>query len=166
MAKYKCDCQKEAQWYYMPSSDVYKDNRYYCDDCVSSVNNIGCSCNWRHIDIKAPSEEQEIPDGIENKDWKWVTGYDNTWQYIDEKGRPYPCCEYDYNKEGFVIEDKIDLTEEQISSIENYKSFKSCDIYLTNGAIIKDEIIIEGSVWVDAELRLSNSDIAKIVITD
>jgi hypothetical protein len=106
-----CDCGKIAQWVYMPSY-ANGDSPYICDDCVSSVDDIGCSCNWRY------GKEQEglpidEPEGIEGKDWRWIEHEgdeyidkitkedDGYWQYLDEKGRPYPCAEYEYDEDGF-----------------------------------------------------------------
>ena len=98
MSKYKCDCGKLATWVYMPS---YRDsdNDFSCDDCVPR----GCSCNNRHTGNdgeKLPEEE----DGIEGKDWKWVEK-DIEWTQIDEQGREYPCCEYDYDEDNFSYYD-------------------------------------------------------------
>ena len=109
--KKKCDCGKIAQWLYMPG---YGDNSnpYSCDDCVSSSDDMGCSCNWHYAKPQdgLPTDE---PEGIEGKDWRWVEyegdeyvnkitkEEDGYWQYLDEKGRPYPCAEYDYSEEGY-----------------------------------------------------------------
>jgi len=84
-----CKCGQGAKWIYMPSSDTYP---YYCDDCVPR----GCSCNNRHLrdDELEPTEE----DGIEGKDWKWITkGVE--WTKLDDKGREWPCVEFDYDDE-------------------------------------------------------------------
>jgi hypothetical protein len=84
-----CDCGKPAKWLYMPG---YRDddNDFSCDDCVPR----GCSCNNRslinHYE-NGPTEE----DGIEGKNWKWIS--DNEWTSIDEKGREYPCVEFEYD---------------------------------------------------------------------
>jgi hypothetical protein len=108
--KKKCDCGKIAVFVYMPG---YGDggNNYVCDDCISSQEYVGCSCNWRY---GLPQEGLPIdePEGVEGKDWRWVikeadeyedaiTMEDGYWQYLDERGRPYPCVEYEYDKEGF-----------------------------------------------------------------
>jgi hypothetical protein len=95
--KYKCSCcnAKIAVWYYMPSSDRMKEeDRYYCDDCISSSEDFGCSCNYNHI--------SEIPKGEEDKNWRWVHK-NEYWQYLDNKGRPYHCCEYWHDEEGWEI---------------------------------------------------------------
>ena len=31
---------------------------------------------------------------------------EGVWQYLDERGRPYPCCEYEYEKRWVVEEVK------------------------------------------------------------
>jgi len=113
MAKYKCDCGKMAVWYYLPG--YAKDsNPFSCDDCVISVENkIGCSCNWNYA---KPQEHlpTDMPEGVEGKDWRWVefegdeymdpiTKEEGYWIYIDERGRPYPCVEYEYDEDGFDI---------------------------------------------------------------
>jgi hypothetical protein len=114
---YKCGCGANAQWVYMPG---YADNSnpFVCDDCVIDPDNkIGCSCNWRY------SKEQEglptdLPEGIEGVDWAWVEHpgdeytpkitkeEDGFWQYLDKKGRPYPCAEYEYDEDGFEFNDE------------------------------------------------------------
>ena len=109
--KKKCDCGNVAVWLYMPG---YGDgsNPYICDDCVSSPEDIGCSCNW-HYGKPQEGLPTDEPDGIEGKDWRWVEyegdeyvdkitkEEDGYWQYLDERGRPYPCAEYDYDEEGY-----------------------------------------------------------------
>jgi len=108
--KKKCDCGMEARWIYMPGyGDGY--NSYICDECVTSVDDFGCSCNWHHETYQEGAIIDK-PEGIEGKDWRWiemqaseysdaVKKEDGYWQYLDEKGRPYPCCEYEYDKDGF-----------------------------------------------------------------
>jgi hypothetical protein len=96
----KCDCGKKATWIYMPG---FKDGSpYFCDDCVHR----GCSCNHRYVDVNVyhpPLDNPEMPEGIEGVNWKWIE-QDNVWVYIDENGKEYPCCEYDYEENGFEIE--------------------------------------------------------------
>lgn len=114
MSKVKCGCGNMAVWLYMPGFSGGS-SPYFCDDCVTSADNVGCSCNWQHMDNNAydpPLDKPETPDGIEGKDWRWVevegdlytpkiTKKDKIWQYLDEKGRPYPCVEYFYDEDGF-----------------------------------------------------------------
>jgi hypothetical protein len=110
MDKEKCDCGKIAVWWYMPGYSG-KGNPYHCDGCISSPENIGCSCNFRYT---KDTEHGEQPEGIEGKDWRWVihegdnywrkmTKEDGIWQKLDDRGRPRPCAEYDYSKNGYDI---------------------------------------------------------------
>jgi len=50
-------------------------------------------------------------------DWAWVEHpgdeymdeikkEEGFWINLDERGRPYPCCEYDYDEEGFDFSDE------------------------------------------------------------
>lgn len=107
MAKEKCECGKLAVWSYMPGKGKY------CDDCISSPDDMGCSCNFNY----SHGEYAEQPEGIEGKDWRWVTHEgndywrkmtkeDGIWQSLDDRGRPHPCAEYMYDEEGF---DKLTL---------------------------------------------------------
>lgn len=85
-------------WCYEPGY-LSGNSPYFCDDCVPR----GCSCNHRYIDINAyhpPLNNPDYPEGIENKDWKWIEK-DKVWTDIDEKGREYPCVEYFYEEEGW-----------------------------------------------------------------
>ena len=107
MGKEKCKCGKVAVWMYMPSDGLY------CDDCISSKDDIGCSCNFNYAKgIDFEGNDVELPEGVEGKDWRWViadgsnhlgvvTKEDGIWQRLDERGRPYPCVEYWYDEEGF-----------------------------------------------------------------
>ena len=70
----KCDCGKDAIWIYMPYNPNIT-NPYYCDDCVPR----GCTCN------KEP------------KDGNWDNLDESNWiQPKDEKGREYPCVEFEH----------------------------------------------------------------------
>ena len=83
-------------------------NPYLCDDCVIHPSNtLGCSCNWHNL-------KDETPEGVEWNDWKIlefegdeymekITREEGYWIYLDERGRPYPCVEYEYDKDGFDI---------------------------------------------------------------
>lgn len=111
MSKHKCDCGKMAVWVYMPGYSG-GGNPFSCDDCVMSPENKnGCSCNWNYA---KPQEglPADLPEGIEGKDWRWVesredegmgilTKDDGYWINLDERGRPYPCVEYEYSEDGF-----------------------------------------------------------------
>ena len=89
MLKELCDCGKVAVWCYMPGYSSGS-SPYSCDDCVGR----GCSCNHRYIN------EQDTPEGEEGKDWIWVED-GGVWTHVDEKGREYPCAEYDYDPDGY-----------------------------------------------------------------
>ena len=68
-------CGAMAVWYYVPSSTG--GNRGYCDSCVSR----GCSCNLV-IDESGVETEEQVR---------------------DDTGRLLPCCEYDYDADGFDV---------------------------------------------------------------
>lgn len=108
--KKKCDCGSEAKWVYMPGFSG-GGNSYICDDCVSSPEDIGCSCCWNTA-LEQEGLPQDLPEGVEGKDWRWVehegneyldkiTKEDGYWLNLDERGRPYPCVEYEYDEDGF-----------------------------------------------------------------
>lgn len=98
-----CDCGKVATWCYMPGFGK-GENPYLCDDCV----NRGCSCHeysTRDEDYHPPGGiHPGEEDGAEGVDWIWINEEKTLWSRIDEKGRRYPCCEYDYEKDGYEIE--------------------------------------------------------------
>jgi hypothetical protein len=103
MSKELCECGKIAHWLYLPSSDIK--NPFYCDDCVPR----GCSCNEYSIvdEDYHPSGgiEPSGEDGTEGVDWKWVNQEKTLWARIDEKGRRYPCVEFDYDEDGYDEDD-------------------------------------------------------------
>ena len=108
MAKYLCKCGQIAEWVYMPGfSGKKEEENYFCDDCISSTEDEGCSCNYHYADKGSNAEEDweiDKPKGVENKDWRWIDKKQKSWIHLDEKGRPYPCCEYDFEKDGFDID--------------------------------------------------------------
>lgn len=86
MNKYKCcKCNKIAVWCYLPTAI------FYCDEHVPR----GCYCNSRHI------KEDGNPD---NENFIWLDDNHTLYEYLDEKGRRSPCCEYDYDENGFEID--------------------------------------------------------------
>lgn len=97
-------CKKNiATWCYMPGYATLpgekKPSPYECDDCVHR----GCTCNYRYVDINSyypPLDNPDMPEGIEGKDWKWIEK-DICWCVIDDRGREFPCCEYDYSEDGY-----------------------------------------------------------------
>ena len=109
--KKMCDCGvNHAKWVYMPGY-ANGDSPYICDDCISSPEDVGCSCNWNY-GLPQEGLPTDEPEGVEGKDWRWVEkeaddyegaiakeeGY---WLNLDERGRPYPCAEYEYSEDGF-----------------------------------------------------------------
>jgi len=125
MRKYeKCGhdgCENDAKWCYDPgySSGC---SPYFCDDHVHR----GCSCNTYSI----KEEYRDLPKKteIEGVDWEWLKVDDQNsdyeikvektyWRYIDEKGRPYPCCEYTSEEKGFVTEEYEQWLEEKCKEI-------------------------------------------------
>jgi len=78
---------------YMPS-DGEKSFPFYCEDCVSR----GCSCNEWNI-------KECDPEGIEDKDWKWINKIEGDYEQLDDNGQSLPCCEFAYEKEGFDEEE-------------------------------------------------------------
>lgn len=100
----KCDCGKKAVWIYMPG--FREGSPFFCDDCV----NRGCSCNEysvvpEHYHPPGGIHPTLEDDGIEGVNWKWTNEEKTSWCHIDEKGREWPCCEYEYDEEGFEIEE-------------------------------------------------------------
>lgn len=93
MSKEKCDCGKMAIWIYMPGYSG-GGNPYICDDCISSVNDIGCSCNWHET-------KNSDPEGEMGQNWRYVDDAKHLWINLDKRGRPYPCAEYEYDADGF-----------------------------------------------------------------
>lgn len=104
MAKRKCDCGKMAVYCYMPGYSG-GGNIYHCDDCISTVDDEGCSCNYHHTNepISYLDCVPEQPRGVEGKDWRWVKEDAGIWIDLDDRGRPYVCVEYDYDKNGYNI---------------------------------------------------------------
>ena len=101
MTKELCECGKIAVWCYIPGYSR-GGNPYHCDDCVPR----GCECNYNYSDVNAyhpPLDEQNLPEGIQDVDWKWID-VDKIWTYIDDKGREYPCAEYDWEPDGYERE--------------------------------------------------------------
>lgn len=73
--KQKCfKCGHKAVWYYMPDDrhDEPGYNRASKYYCETHVSR-GCSCNMN----------------------------DDGTQPVDDNGREYPCCEYDYDENGY-----------------------------------------------------------------
>ena len=116
-----CRCGAKSQWVYMPGYGSGC-SPYSCDDCV----NRGCSCNTH----STKETYRDLPDEteIEGVDWEWLKVGDDSvgflienekeyWRSIDEKGRPYPCCEYEYSEIGFYTEEYQNYLEEECKRI-------------------------------------------------
>lgn len=111
-----CECDKMAVWINMAASR--EENLFYCDDHVPR----GCTCNLCDIDFDG------IPEKDENLLWWTKEDYEKNfrncttekeieelattkrqvnsffYEYLDEKGRRYPCCEYEYDEDGFDLD--------------------------------------------------------------
>ncbi len=89
-----CDCGEIATWLYMPSSES-KEHPFYCDKCVPR----GCSCN--NTSLEEDYAQLEIENYKKNKqNYKIENGEIIP---LDSLGRELPCCEYDYDEDGFEI---------------------------------------------------------------
>ena len=102
-------CNRTATWCYLPSGG----GRYmYCDEHVPR----GCSCN--NYDIQFDGEPDESKGAVA---WWPIDDIDfnviNTerhndsyhYQYLDNKGRVEPCCEYDYDPDGIEVFENITI---------------------------------------------------------
>lgn len=98
-----CDCGKMAVWVYAPgfSSGV---SPYFCEDCVPR----GCECNHHYVH-EVDLEYSDLPTEQDNP-FMWIKE-GAIWCHLDEQGREYPCCEYDYDEDGFDKEDLIEITK-------------------------------------------------------
>lgn len=96
MKKFLCECGKLATWEYMPSSKQYP---YFCEDCVPR----GCSCNREYTPTSVEGAEYDRGENppTDHNQWRWIEK-DVSWEYTDEKGRPYPCCEFWYRDDGYT----------------------------------------------------------------
>ena len=99
MSKEMCGVCREkiAVWNYVPAH--IGENPFYCDNCVPR----GCSCNTRHISDITP--EDYDGESICCHHIKYIVdesgdagGY---WCDVDDDDREYPCCEYDYDEDGY-----------------------------------------------------------------
>lgn len=99
--KQLCGCSKKniATYAYLPGF-IDNSNPYFCEDCISDVDSIPCSCNYHYT-------KYQKPEGIENIDWRWISSKKDIFINLDERGRPYPCCEYDYSENGYDLDDRF-----------------------------------------------------------
>lgn len=111
---HKCShCAKIATWLYMPvSHGVY----FFCDDCVPR----GCTCNVMDLDMEKPDENLSERTIWWSKE-TYKRCFDNNinpveccthirendsyhYEILDENGKRFPCCEYDYSPDGYERE--------------------------------------------------------------
>lgn len=116
---HRCSCcNNKAVWVYVP---YHVGKIYYCDNCVPR----GCSCNLFNKEEIPEMEYIDEKDNIKYWDDESVKKYTNGevsneefdnlgslekkinstyYEILDGNNRRLPCCEYDYNEEGFEIE--------------------------------------------------------------
>ena len=96
-----CDCGKIATWIYVPGFSG-GDSPFFCDDCVPR----GCSCNHEYVDTESYVPSLDKPNLPLESDMpiKWLEE-GKIWCRVDEQGREYPCCEYDYDENGFDFDE-------------------------------------------------------------
>lgn len=113
-----CHCNKDAAWYYEPSCSG---RRFYCDDCVPR----GCTCNYEYVVYEGePKDDNFI----------WHDKEHGIYETLDEKGRRYPCCEYDFSPVGQVFDDSIKVIKAH-SILRCYDKSKK---HLTDKIFCKD----------------------------
>lgn len=91
-----CNCGKVAVWLYMPATNNPR-RPFFCEDCVPR----GCTCNHYHIGESIPLNLPTESD----KPYIWIEP-NLVWTRVDDKGRQWPCVEYDYEEEGYDIDEK------------------------------------------------------------
>ena len=96
--RFKCACGNKSTWCYLPSQSK-PEYPYFCDDCVPR----GCSCNHEFT----PTSEEGVKSGFgeippSGNDWKWLEE-PNKWCHVDLSGREFPCCEFGYDLDGYIV---------------------------------------------------------------
>ena len=89
-----CSCGKLAKWLYMPGF-ADESTPFVCEDCIQR----GCDCNHRYTNEEYPNNPDLTEDGLENVGWKWIKK-GKVWVSLDDKGREWPCAEYEFDTEG------------------------------------------------------------------
>ena len=116
------ECGTVATWFYMPSG---KGRRFFCDEHVPRGCRF-CIDKMVHEDgmpasdarVKWRGEDDELHD--ERQD-----GLD-AYCYVDEKGRPAPCCEFMYCNNGFEIEQpKYAISMDEVNILLNQAAGRS-----------------------------------------
>lgn len=104
-----CQCGNKATWLYMPSG---RGKVFYCDEHVHR----GCHCNDYDLDFDGePDKNKKVvwwneTDTSRQPPFSTDRKADSTiYQYLDENGRLYPCCEYDYDENGFEFIPRVTL---------------------------------------------------------
>lgn len=64
-------------------------DKFYCDDHVPR----GCYCNSKHI------TEDGLPD--KSNKFIWLDDKHTLCEYLDDKGRREPCCEFEFSEKRF-----------------------------------------------------------------
>ena len=123
MEKVICKCGNVAVWCYLPTDACY------CDECVPR----GCDCNIYNITEFELSNDIDLQDYIFYKESDIIAHMnseithdelfkrgikcdDNTKDMINrfkyyemlDKGRPFPCCEFIYEEDGWDLDDNYD----------------------------------------------------------
>lgn len=109
--KIKCSkCDKIATWCYIPNCNEKTSEGFYCNDCVPR----GCSCNLYDIEHDGePNNESKV--GYYSKDDSTFSqmrlNRDSNsyyYEYLDEQGRRFPCCEYIEDEDGFEKDENLE----------------------------------------------------------
>lgn len=101
-----CKCGvSDAVWLYMPGHSDGKD--FFCDNCVPR----GCGCNiysLKEFPLEKKKEKNYIfwDEKIENYTTE-LSDKSHYYEVVDKNTRRYPCCEYEYNENGFYPHDFI-----------------------------------------------------------
>lgn len=92
LGKELCNCGALAIWCYAPGYSSGA-NPHFCNECVPR----GCECNHRSL-----LEDYDNSPTDDDAPYIWIS--EKTWTRIDSEGRQYPCCEYDYDEDGWEID--------------------------------------------------------------
>lgn len=117
-----CKCGDKAVWMKMSGS---KGRFMYCDEHVPR----GCSCNIYNIECDGEPEKRSRVIWYSKEEYEKFLAKTTTvvpnqfgsiekrndsfyYEYVDDKYRREPCCEIEYDKDGFVIEETVYLLDE------------------------------------------------------
>lgn len=130
-----CKCNNVATWYYMPGNKKFC---FFCDEHVPR----GCFCQTYCAETDGLPKSDNII---------WLNEEHTIYEYLDNKGRRYPCCEYDYDENGQEFFEKqnfikkIDIINIWIKSREKLKNhvlYNNIKNFIEN---TKDELIFYNS---------------------